>query len=70
MKFFTYGFSSTATLHSLLIPDSDYDINSPIHFPVLVLYEDVIPYTPAPLLQELGLKNKIHTRESRKDMHT
>jgi hypothetical protein len=24
-----------------------------------VLYEVVIPYTPAPLLQELGLKNKI-----------
>jgi hypothetical protein len=29
-----------------------------------------IPYTPAPLLQELGLKNKIHTRESRNDIHT
>ncbi len=33
------------------------------------MYEDVIPYTPAPLLQELGLKNKIHTHESRNDMH-
>jgi hypothetical protein len=30
-----------------------------------VVYEDVIPYTPAPLLQELGLKKKTHTRESR-----
>ncbi len=28
------------------------------------VYEDVIPYTPAPLLQELGLKNKIHIRKA------
>ncbi len=36
----------------------------------MILYEAVILYTPAPLLQELGLKNKIHTRESRNMEHT